>query len=231
LPRCYAEPTPRTERVLGYGFFGTLHKQYKSTKTTHFSVLIVYLTTCYDIFVPPMKTSDAIARLNEMDLNGYYVYSGKDLSLIFGDKTPRAAMATKNRLVKNNTLARAAKGVYVYNLSRHRGINTLEQIAKTLRLGYYNYVSLESALSEWGAISQIPIDRLTVMTTGRSGIYETPFGTIEFTHTKRSIDDVLHGSNASPDKPLRFATKQAAFRDLKRVGRNVHLINMTEMEG
>ncbi len=41
---------------------------------------------------------------------------------------------------------------------------------------------LESALSEYGVISQIPIDRLTIMTTGRKGHYKTPYGTIEFTH-------------------------------------------------
>ncbi len=35
-------------------------------------------------------------------------------------------------------------------------------------MGEYNYVSLESMLSEYGLISQIPIDRLTVMTTGRN---------------------------------------------------------------
>ena len=54
-----------------------------------------------------------------------------------------------------------------------------------MRRGEYSYISLETMLSEYGAISQVPIDRLTVMTTGRKGEYETPFGVIEFTHTKR----------------------------------------------
>jgi len=46
-------------------------------------------------------------------------------------------------------------------------------------------------LSEYGVISQIPLDRLTVMTTGRKGIYKTIYGTIEFTHTKRSVENIL----------------------------------------
>jgi len=48
---------------------------------------------------------------------------------------------------------------------------------------------LESALSEYGAISQFPIDRL-------------------------NIRDIK--------RPLRLAIPQAAWRDLKRVGRNTH---------
>ena len=39
----------------------------------------------------------------------------------------------------------------------------IEQIAKTLRRGEYNYVSLESILSEYGLISQIPIDSLILI--------------------------------------------------------------------
>lgn len=45
---------------------------------------------------------------------------------------------------------------------------SLELVAR----GEYNYISLESALSEYGIISQIPIDRLTIMTTGRKGEYK-----------------------------------------------------------
>ncbi|WP_211665206.1 hypothetical protein [Leucothrix arctica] len=29
------------------------------------------------------------------------------------------------------------------------------------------------------------------MTTGRKGTYKTPYGTIEFTHTKRAISNIL----------------------------------------
>ncbi|CDH34911.1 conserved hypothetical protein [Xenorhabdus bovienii str. Intermedium] len=96
-------------------------------------------------------------------------------------------------------------------------------IAKTMRRGEYNYVSLESALSEYGAISQIPIDRLTVMTTGRKGEYNTPFGTVEFTHTKRAVSDIINHIQ-DVGRPLRLANKQAAYRDLKRAGRNTHLV-------
>ena len=76
-----------------------------------------------------------------------------------------------DRLVKIaiiGVLMRAVSGVYVNALSANGFTHTLENIAKAMRRGEYSYVSLESALSEYGVISQIPM-RLTIMTTGRKG--------------------------------------------------------------
>ena len=94
--------------------------------------------------------------------------------------------------------------------------------------GCYNYTSLESALSEYGAISQIPIDRITVMTTGRKAEIRTPCGTIEFTHTSRNPSDILRGTKDF-GRPLRFATAATAYRDLKRVGRSPHMVSETDL--
>ena len=79
-------------------------------------------------------------------------------------------------------------------------------------------------MSEYGAISQIPINTMTVMTTGRSGVHKTPYGTIEFTHTKRARAEILMRTLAPKGRPLRIATRSAAVRDLMRVGRNVNMI-------
>ncbi|HET8801599.1 MAG TPA: hypothetical protein VFN01_10475 [Marinobacter sp.] len=174
-----------------------------------------------------MKQSDAIKRLAAFDLKGRYVYSSKDMPKLFPDESERSRQATVARLVSSGILERPSKGVYVYNLSRHKGSDTLEQVAKTLRRGEYNYISLESALSEYGVISQVPVGRITVVTTGRKGEYKTPYGVIEFTHTKRSVTDILDGIR-DRGHPLRIATKEAALRDLKRVGRNTHLIDPEE---
>ena len=125
-------------------------------------------------------------------------------------------------------LQRAARGVYVFAYSRNINADTVELIAKTLRRGHYSYISLESALSLYGAISQVPVDRLTVMTTGREGEFKTPFGVIEFTHTKRSVSEII-GNVIQTDRPLRIATRKTAYRDLKRVGRNVHLVDESEI--
>lgn len=171
-----------------------------------------------------MRQADAIKRLTDFDLKGRYVYSSKDMAKLFPEESERSRQATISRLVSSGILERPSKGVYVYSLSRHKGQDTLELVAKTLRRGEYNYISLESALSEYGVISQIPVGRMTVVTTGRKGEYKTPYGVIEFTHTKRSVADIL-ASVQDRGRPLRIATKEAALRDLKRVGRNTHLID------
>ncbi|MCY4301806.1 MAG: hypothetical protein OXC68_08745 [Aestuariivita sp.] len=67
------------------------------------------------------------------------------------------------------------------------------------------------------------------MTTGRSGLIKTPFGQIEFTHTKRNISNILNQTR-DIDRPLRIATPNAAVRDLRRVGHNVHLIDTNELK-
>jgi hypothetical protein len=96
-----------------------------------------------------------------------------------------------NRLVRDTILERVSRGIYLFSFARSRDSHMIEHIAKALRRGVYNYVSLESALSEYGVISQIMMDRLTVMTSGCSGEYCTPYGIIEFTHTKRAANDIV----------------------------------------
>ncbi len=171
-----------------------------------------------------MNRTIALKKFTEWDKQGRYVFTLADLNKIFAEDSPKTLQAGLNRLVKDGLLARPVRGIYVFNFAHSQDSYTIEHIARALRRGEYNYVSLESALSEYGIISQIPIDRLTVMTTGRKGTYATPFGTIEFTHTKRQQQDILAGM-VQTNRPLKIATPEYALRDLKRVGRNVHLVN------
>ena len=171
-----------------------------------------------------MKKTPAIKIFTDWDAKGRYVYLLSDLAKLFPKDSPRTLQEGVNRLVKTGILQRVSRGIYLYALSHSKDSHVIEQIAKALRRGDYNYVSLESALSEYGAISQIPVDRLTVMTTGRKGKYKTPYGTIEFTHTKRKLRDILE-SMKDVGRPLRLANPMAAWRDLKRAGRNIHLVD------
>ena len=171
-----------------------------------------------------MEQSVAIKTLAEWARAGRIVFTVGDLAKLFPADQRRTLLAALGRLVDEGVLARVCRGVYVYVLTGDPGSDVIEHIAVALRRGHYSYTSLESALSEYGTISQIPVDRLTAMTTGRSGVYRTPWGTIEFTHTKRSPADILENTRRV-GRPLRMATPQAAWRDLKRVGRNTHLVD------
>lgn len=176
-----------------------------------------------------MDRMTAIHRLNEFDKAGRYVFALRDLAKIFYEDSPRTLKAGVGRLVADGILSRAARGVYVLNNARSQDAYTLERIIQTLRRGEYNYLSLESALSEYGVISQIPLGRITVMTTGRSDEIKTPYGVIEFTHTKRSVEQILLDTTLQNQSPLRKATKTVAARDLRRVGRNLHLVDDSEL--
>lgn len=171
-----------------------------------------------------MKKLEAIHIIRAFDQKGKCVFSKHDMAKLFPEDNQKTLDEGLSRLVKAQLLVRACKGIYVNTFANSMDAYLIEHIAKALRRGHYNYVSLESMLSEYGLVSQIPIDRLTVMTTGRKGTYVTPFGTIEFTHTKRSVVDILQSVQRMSGRPLRVATRETAVRDLKRVGRNINLL-------
>jgi hypothetical protein len=172
-----------------------------------------------------MKATDALNILATWDKQGRYVYFKHDLAKLFGENADGATLsATIKRLLKQKILIRATNGVYVYALSANIDGNILEQLAKAIRRNDYNYLSLESALVEWGLISQIMTDRITVMTTGRKGEFLTPWGVVEFTHTDASAEQILANIIKRDHHALPIATKQYALKNLRRVGRNINMI-------
>lgn len=177
-----------------------------------------------------MKRSEAIDQLREMDAKySCYVYCKNELAVVLGEQGQKLNR-TLSSLVSAKALVRAARGVYVFAYSSHLGEGTLHQVAKRLRSGELVWESLESALSRWNVISQIPVDRVTFMTTGREGEFHTPYGVIEFTHCKLSWDRILPNLIARDDGLTPLASKQWAYRDLKAVGRNLDLVDMDELE-
>lgn len=176
-----------------------------------------------------MNKEQAIKVLREQDRKGRYVFSNHDLHKLFPKDSLKTFNEGLSRLVKSGILKHACRGVYVNEEAKQFDSYTIERIAKTLRRGEYSYISLESMLSEYGVISQILIDRLTIMTTGRKGVYNTAYGVIEFTHTKRRVTDILESTSKVNGRPLRVATKETALRDIKRVGRNINLISPEEL--
>ena len=173
-----------------------------------------------------MKSVDAIKTLFELDRNGRAVFSVAELRTVFPERSNHTFTEGLRRLVAKGILKRAAHGVYVNALSQGPRARRNEEVAVRLRSGEYSYVSLESALSEFGVISQIPVGRTTIMTTGRSGEIHSIYGTLDFTHTVRPVRDILASTLAIEDRPLRFARLETALRDLQRVGRNLDLVDM-----
>jgi hypothetical protein len=169
-----------------------------------------------------MKRSDLNRRLFEADAAGVWAFTPASFSALMGGIEPAYLKLMTKRLVDQGVLIRASRGVYVNPHARSKPPDTRRGLLRFLRPREINYVSLESKLSEAGVISQITT-ALTCMTTGSSGRFETPWGAVEFTHTDRKIGigtDVV----ARDDGTLE-ATARTALRDLRRVGRNLDLID------
>jgi hypothetical protein len=171
-----------------------------------------------------MKLTEALHMLHEQDLRGNYVYQRQDLAYIF-EEVGITLSKTLERLVGRGILERAARSVYVFSLSRHIGGYTIEDIAMALRRYDYNYLSYESALSQYGAISQVPLEVITVATTGREGRVDTPFGSVDFTHTSLCPETIIAQIIERPPHPLPIATPTLALCNQRRTGRNLDLID------
>lgn len=155
----------------------------------------------------------------------------RDIEKLFPDEGVKAMDQSLKRMVADGLLQRVARGLYVNPAASSKNRWIAEEIAKALRPGELSYVSLESMLSEYGVISQIPVNRMTVMTTGASGMVQTAYGQFEFTHTKRGMAEIINHTLVVKGRPLRIATKRAAVRDLLRVGRNANMMDMNELAG
>lgn len=175
-----------------------------------------------------MKLRDTLNILQNWDIRGRYVFRKCDLAIVLGE-SGRTLDQTLARLVKAGVLERPAHGVYLFAHSRNTGPATIEHIARNLRRGELTYESLESALSLYGVISQILVDRLTLMTTGRSGEYHTPHGVIEFTHTKQPTEAIVPELVGREGHALPLASKQLAYKNLCSVRRNLDLVDEGEL--
>lgn len=159
---------------------------------------------------------------------------GEVAGALLADDSPRAIEKTLATAVRDKLLDHVCRGLYAYRYARQAGAirdAIREEIVLRLRPRSFSYVSLETALSTWGVIDQEPLGAITVMSTGRSGRIETPYGLILITHTARSVanlmDEVVMPS--PPEDWLPCAKPRLAARDLMRVGRNTDLIEWDEI--
>mgnify|MGYP000060581652 CR=1 FL=1 len=157
---------------------------------------------------------------------GFLVFTGLKM-LREEEKTLEKSL---QRLVSDGILERVTKGIYLNPMATSKKSHVVEDIAAVLRRSHLSYVSMESMLSEYGVISQVPVRRVTIMTTGAKGTYNTPYGTIEFTHTKRRLVEIIRRTAIVKNRPLRIALKAAAVQDLVRAGRNTGMMNTAEIE-
>ncbi|WP_371195973.1 type IV toxin-antitoxin system AbiEi family antitoxin [Glaciecola sp. SC05] len=173
-----------------------------------------------------MNKQQTLSRLTMQAKNDGHngVFDTYDLAMMMQFRHNNKFSGFIGKASKNNTIKRVAKGLYINPLSPPNPRTAIYLIAKRLRWNVSNYVSLESQLSYLGIISQQLMGHVTIMTTGRKGIFKTAYGVIEFTHTMRSICELSDQLYYDEDIGMFRANRQRAIADLKRVGRNVNMI-------
>ena len=131
-----------------------------------------------------------------------------------------------SRAVKGGLLERICRGIYLYPLPDSPTGHLLFFTAARLRAGEFNYISLESVLSDAGVISQVPMNWISIMTSGRSGVIDCGnHGHIEFVHTAQRPDDVSRELTYDPDCRLWRASVRQALRDMKATHRSLDLVD------
>lgn len=172
-----------------------------------------------------MTKSDRL--LIELSLSvkaGGGVHTASELAFMLGvQKTPAFTKFLAD-CVKKGTLRRLASGVFESVVTPPEPSTAIYKVVKKLRSGVLNYISLESQLSYTGDISQIVIGRLTVMSKGRNGIFTTPYGVIEFIHTKKPVDTIMPALYLDSDINMYRAKSTQAISDLKSCKRNLHML-------
>ena len=150
--------------------------------------------------------------------------------MLFPNYQYNALKVRLHQLVKTGFLEKVCRGVWSFPKSNYYSTTDLRYLPHLLRQTHINYISVESVLSKHSIISQQMFNYLTVMTTGRAGTFETSLGTLELIHTKREPLRLLADTSPVLNVPIREATIERAYQDLKNVGRNLDLINMEELE-
>lgn len=167
-----------------------------------------------------------IRTLAELASAEHYLFSLADLRALLPALSEAAFKTLLSRAVSEGHLARVCRGLYLYErVDYPRGL-LLFHAAARLRADAFNYISLETALSDAGVISQIPINWITLMSAGRSNIIRCgAWGSIEFVHTRKRPDDVAEQLHYDRRCHLWRASVALALQDMRATRRNMELID------
>ena len=155
------------------------------------------------------------------------LFASSDLEGVFGDHDHLPVLLS--RAVKAGLLKRVCRGIYLYPKADHPMGELLFHAAARLRADEFNYISLETALSDAGLISQIPMNWITLMSSGRSHKVDCgEFGHIEFVHTEQRPEEIANELVYDAARRLWRASEKQALRDMKLTRRSMDLVNFAK---
>lgn len=174
----------------------------------------------------PMQRLEQWLRASHSTRDGC-LYSATAFRALFPELSQGAYRALLHRAEKRGLLERVCQGIYQYAGAPDQSGLILFHAAALLRARHFNYISLETALSDAGLISQIPLAWVTIISTGRTAQVSCGrFGTIEFIHTERSMSQITGDLTYDSDRHLFRASPQLALADMRRFNRST--INLVQ---
>jgi len=164
--------------------------------------------------------------LEQNATNEHYLFTLHDLRALCPELSDSAFKTLLSRASRIGYLVRVCRGLYVCKKAIPADGLLLFHAVSILRAGELNYISLETALSDAGVISQIPMNWISIMSSGRSNIVSCgEFGTIEFVHTNQKPTDINTQLSYDTNCKLWRAKIRLALRDMKVTHRNCDLID------
>ncbi len=159
------------------------------------------------------------------------LFSFSDLRGILPELSLSAFKALISRLEKRGALKRVCRGIYLYPLPDYDQGLLLFHAAARLRANEFNYISLETALSDTGMISQIPINWITIMSSGRRNVIRCgEWGTMEFVHTSRHPADCCGLLTYDARSHMWRALAPLALWDMRVTRRSIDLVDREAMD-
>ena len=175
---------------------------------------------------PIKQLANALTSLAD---NDHYLFTLADLKSVIPEQSQGAFKALLSRSVRTGLLQRICYGLYLYPQAAQNTGLILFHAAARLRAHCFNYLSLETVLSDAGIISQIPMNWITLMSSCRSQTINCDkFGHIEFIHTKKKPADVAEFLTYDSRCRLWRASVNLAIRDMRATGRNTDLMEPTD---
>lgn len=156
----------------------------------------------------------------------HYLFAQHSLRALYPSLSDSAYRVLLSRAVASGLLTRVCREIYLFQRNLPKDGLLLFHIAALLRANEFNYISLETVLSDAGVISQIPVNWVSILSSGRSNqINCGEFGTIEFIHTRQKPVDVAQQLHYDTRYGLWRASVALALKDMRRMRRNCDLIN------
>lgn len=156
----------------------------------------------------------------------HYLFLLQDLRSLLPNLSNGAFKVLLSRAVRAGYLERVCRGVYAYKKAIPSHGLLLFHAAALLRGNEFNYISLETVLSDTGVISQIPINCISIMSSGRSNrIACGKYGTIEFIHTNKKPMEVMDQLTYNAQRKLWQASVRLAIKDMKATRKNCDLMD------